>query len=282
MAWRAVVGLAFALASAGLFLYAGRFHSRRTTSQPASLAQRAFVIWWYGLGAITLGGAAFSTLASVGVVDLALWEVWTFASLAILCLALWGLVYYLVYLFTGNTIWAPILGVAYVLYFFVLIYFVQLSNPIGVEVTPWRAQIDYEFEVRDALYKVVIGFLLLPQILAGLAYFSLFFRVHDRAQRYRIALVSWAIIVWFAAPFLALDPAVSQTDAWQIFSKLLGLSAALATLFAYRPPSFVQRWIGKGRKMEKTMHAVPKPRAQPLRPQHAVSRLARLFKPTAS
>jgi len=42
---------------------------------------------------------------------------------------------------------------------------------------------------------VVLLFLVVPQILGAIAYFSLVFHTHDADQRYRITLVSTSVFV---------------------------------------------------------------------------------------
>ena len=48
--------------------------------------------------------------------------------------------------------------------------------------------------------SILAVLLLLPQIIGSFAYFTLYFRVTDVTQKYRILLVSWSIIVWFLSP----------------------------------------------------------------------------------
>lgn len=92
---------------------------------------------------------------------------------------------------------------------------------------------------------MVLVLLVFPQIIGGLAYFTLYFRVKDPAQKYRIALVAWSIIIWFASAFLASISGLAQFDWWQIVSRLIGLGAALATLMAYQPPGWIQHRLGR-------------------------------------
>jgi hypothetical protein len=55
-----------------------------------------------------------------------------------------------------------------------------------------------------------------------------------------VLLVSWSIIIWFVSAFLASLAGLGQQDWWQITSRLIGLIAALAILFAYQPPVWVK------------------------------------------
>jgi hypothetical protein len=83
-----------------------------------------------------------------------------------------------------------------------------------------------------------------PQILATLAYFSLYFRLQDRAQKYRVLLVSISILVWFGSPVLAFGLGVSQLPWWMWVSRLLTLAAVVVIYWAYYPPTFIQRRFG--------------------------------------
>jgi uncharacterized membrane protein HdeD (DUF308 family) len=91
---------------------------------------------------------------------------------------------------------------------------------------------------------ILIVLLLLPQIIGGLAYFTLYFRVSEVTQKYRILLVSWSIIVWFLSPIIALAGGLAQQDWWQLVSRLIGLVAALTILMAYLPPRRLKQRYG--------------------------------------
>jgi hypothetical protein len=161
-----------------------------------------------------------------------------------LCIALWGLLYYLFYLFTGNSRYFGPLLVFYAVYYVLLIYYITASVPNNVEVGRWRAAVVYSQPLRGPFFVIIIALLLLPQVLGGLAYFTVFFRVTETTQRYRVLLVSWSIIIWFLSPLLALIGGVGETDAWQVLSRLIGLAAGLTILAAYLPPRWVKLRLG--------------------------------------
>jgi hypothetical protein len=245
--WRLVVGLAFAVVSAVLFGYAGRVQMKRQVMGEARLALQLFAIWWYALAAITVVGSVFNILAGLGKTDIALWQVYTYLAIAGICLALWGLLYYLLYLFTGNRAWLPILSIFYIFVYVLVLYFVQVSQPIGVKHDEWSAQLEYANQQDSPISIALVLFIIAPQILAGLAYFSLFFRVRERAQRFRIAIVSWSIVAWFSSSLVvAFSPELQTSDGWQVTSRLIGLTAASLIVMAYRPPRGIQRWLDAG------------------------------------
>ena len=89
-----------------------------------------------------------------------------------------------------------------------------------------------------------IGSASFSQIIGGLAYFTLYFRVSDVTQKYRILLVSWSIIIWFLSPYCARAGGLAEQDWWQLASRLIGLAAALTILMAYLPPRWLKQRYG--------------------------------------
>jgi hypothetical protein len=183
-------------------------------------------------------------LGAFNIVSLPLFVALTHVNILLICIALWGLLYYLVYLFTGSQRFLIPLTIFYILYYVLLVYYITASDPARVEITRWRTQLVYAHPVTGSLFTVVLVLLVFPQILAALAYFALFFRVREATQRYRILLVSWCIILWFGSAFVASVTGLSQEDWWQIVSRLIGLGAALGILFAYFPPGIIRRRFG--------------------------------------
>jgi Kef-type K+ transport system membrane component KefB len=108
----------------------------------------------------------------------------------------------------------------------------------------WSTTLAYRTPLTGPFFVLVIVLLLLPQIIGGLAYFILYFRVPGVTQKYRVLLVSWSIIVWFLSPLIALAGGLAQQDWWQLVSRLIGLTAALTILMAYLPPRWLQDRYG--------------------------------------
>src|SRR5687768_8702227 len=98
-----IIGAVFSLASAGIYFYVGRSLSRRhVATQDARLAWNLFVTWWYALASTTLVGGLLSLLGALGATNLPLFVTFTQLNLLAICVALYGLMYYLLYLFTGS------------------------------------------------------------------------------------------------------------------------------------------------------------------------------------
>ena len=238
-------GAFLALLSAGIYYYVGQVLSRRRVAAPdARLAWTLFVVWWYALASSTLVGALLSLLGALNIANLALFITLTQVNLLVICLGLHGLMYYLLYLFTGSRRLFTPLTLFYIAYYILLIFYVQARQPVGVHVGRWNATLEYDNPNTGPFFLIVLLLLVFPQILGSLAYFTLYFRVNSTTQKYRILLVSWSILVWFLSAFLASISGLAQQDWWQVTSRLIGLSAALAILLAYDPLPWIRRRLG--------------------------------------
>src|SRR5215216_1971242 len=132
-------GALFSTLSAGIYFYVGWVLSRRHSSTADSrLAWRLFVVWWYALALSNLISAAQSLLGGLGLIGLPLFTTFTLLNLLAICVALYGLVFYLLYLFTGSRKVLGPLSVFYISYYTLLVYYVQASIPMNVVVERWR------------------------------------------------------------------------------------------------------------------------------------------------
>ena len=230
---------------AGIYYYVGHvLTQRRSSTADARLAWRLFVAWWYALAAATLLGATQNFFGAVGLTSLPLFITITLLNLLATCVALFSLMFYLLYLFTGNRNFLTPLAIFYILYFGLLIYYFQLRDPIDVAVERWRTTLVFQNQIPGPFFVLLLLLLVFPQILGSLAYFMLYFRVKLASQKYRILLVSWSIIIWFLSAFLASITGFGQSDLWQILSRLIGLAAAFAILLAYQPPAWIKQRFG--------------------------------------
>jgi hypothetical protein len=238
-------GVIFSLANSAIYYFVGRALSQRRIALPdARLAWTLFVVWWYALAGTSLTSGLLSLLAAFGVTNLPLFVTVTQVNFLAICVALHGLMYYLLYLFTGNRRLLTPLTVFYIFYYVLLVYWSQSSHPIGVTLGRWSATLKYQQQNTGPLFVVVLLLLVIPQIIGSLAYFTLYFRVKAATQKYRILLVSWSIIIWFLSAFLAGISGLSQQDWWQLVSRVIGLSAALMILMAYQPLNWIKRRFG--------------------------------------
>ena len=236
------VSVIFAFLAASIYAYTGWRLSRRAISASESrLAWQFFTLWWYGLAASTLINGLLNLLGALGVTDLALYVTGTYLNLQVSCIALLGLFYYLIYLYTGNSRWLTPLAIFYTLAYAVLVYYVTYSEPVRVALEPWSASLTYRIPFTGPFIVMLVVLLFASQLLGGFVYFTLYFRVPDVTQKFRILLVSWSIIVWFLIPFVSVAAGLDGHDWWEIFSRLLGLAAAWTTLMAYWPPQWLKQ-----------------------------------------
>ena len=235
-------GALLSILCAGIYFYVGRVLSqKRFAPSDSFLAWQLFVIWWYALAAETLSGAIIGLLAALGIAGLPLFTTFTIVNLLATCVALYGLMFYLLYLFTGNQRLLGPLTLFYIAYFIFLVYYVEASTPIGITVGRWTATLQYQNQIRGPLFIVALLLLVFPQIIGSLVYFSLYFRVESPTQKYRIMLVSWSIIIWFLSGFVASLAGLAQYDWWQVLNRLIALGAAVTIMFAYQPPLWIKR-----------------------------------------
>ncbi len=235
----------FALLAAGIYGYVGwRLGKRGISSSEAKEAWRLFTLWWYGLAASTLINGLLSLFGALGLADLPLFLTATYVNILVICIALLGLLYYLTYLYTGYRRAFMPLTLFYLAYYVLLVYYITASLPSHVDIGRWSATVAYRLPLTGPFFAIIVGLLLIPQILGGLAYFSLYFRLRDATQKYRVLLVSWSIIIWFTSPFIALAGRLTEQDWWQLASRFIGLAAALTILIAYLPPPWLQDRYG--------------------------------------
>lgn len=243
--------MTLALSAAGsfltavLYLYIGHVLRGRAVSADARLANGMFVLWWQALGALGMLGVGILLLYMADA--LPLWLYRSFVTLALLGLfvALWGLQFYLVYLYTGSRRSFVPLGVFYGLLFVGTLALVEyIGSPERIVDNGWALETEPEVELGVAFG---LGFSLLiigPQLAAAIAYARLFSKTRDRTQRYRIALVTGSIIVWFGSGIVATGAQVSDDLSYQLFSRLIGIAGALVILMAYKPPHWIRTRYG--------------------------------------
>jgi hypothetical protein len=215
-----------------LFGFVGRTIQQRHVSAQARSAQLAFVAWWYGLAAVSAVG---TVLALPGFpLDLTLFLILTVVLLAVLCAALAGLLHYLVFLYTNRNL-LPALAAGYVALFALLIAFILMNHPDGLERTAQGPQLHYATPIGSGpLYVLVIVLFLVPPIAASLAYLSLYWKADDRMLKRRILLVSLSIAIWFGSSLVGLAPGAQQAGWWIVTSHVISLLAAATILYAYR------------------------------------------------
>lgn len=238
----------FAALTGVLYAYVGWRLQARQVSDDAKVAHGMFVLWWYALAATSFIGVATNVLYLVD--RLPIWLYQTISQVAILVLlaGLLGLLYYLVYLYTGNRRYlAPLVVLYLVMYGWVIALMYQIGPPTELGDNGWAIvrlpKVDFNPGVSMAFVLLLIG----PQVVAAMAYAGLYRKAQDATQRYRIAMVAGSIVVWFGATLVAsalqASTGAGRSEAWQYASRALTVLGGLAILMAYRPPrSWQKRW----------------------------------------
>jgi hypothetical protein len=228
-----------------LYLYLGRVLHQRKVSPEAGLARDMFAFWWILLGLLSFLGVVEIALYRAG--DLPIWLYMTFGQFGLWALfaALWALQVYLMYLYTGSKRWVAPLGLFYLALYMGFVALIHWIGPPGaISDNGWMLRTDQAFTLSRGWTIALIIVLLGPQMAAAIAYASLYRRTSDRTQRYRIALLTGAILVWFGTSSLVgatSDPNPDHINvSWQIAQRLLSIAAALTILAAYRPPAWVR------------------------------------------
>jgi hypothetical protein len=252
-------------ASVPLFATVAYVVRRRQVSADARGARNGFVLWWAGLAFLGLFVLAFDPRIGIdlygygiGFVLVVIYVILGgyFAMIA-------GLVYYLLYLYTGKraTKWW-VVGFYVALFAYLVYYFQSLDPTIGVR-PDGQSFLDMGDRPSglDARSLLLTAGFVLPPIGAAIAYLALFFKVKDRTGKYRILLVSVAILLVFlfslGSSLTSLDNSTEppatvdeqralerSQDLRGIFSGLLSAVAAGLVFLAFRPPTWVQAKYG--------------------------------------
>lgn len=226
--------------AAGVYAYVGRLMAHRTVRDPDNrLAMRMFATWWFALAVYTLITVVPAGFAAFGVTDAALQATLAYVGIVPLVLCLWGLLYYLVFIFTGNPRFFLYLGIAHLGMFFFLTWLVAYLDPVGVNVDAWTVTVEYAAPLTGGLLVATLLLILAPVLLAAIAYGTLFFRTRDRTSRYRIAMVAGAFVCWFGASVVVSIAGWGDAYWWPIISRGIGVAASFMVLAAYRPPRFI-------------------------------------------
>ncbi len=208
-----------------------------------SRAMRCFALWWSALGLNLLLVGPLYWIASVGALTLPVQLASSVLQRLLLAVSLVGLMAYLLYLLTGRAR-IGVLATIYAAYVALLLTSLVEQQPTGVQVLAWRT--DLAYARRAPLWSEALSFLLivLPPVASSVAYLRLLPRMGDRTQRYRTALVSASLLVWWVVAVVAGQPGLLDNGPLQIAARLLSIASALAVLSAFMPPAWVRRRLG--------------------------------------
>lgn len=239
-----LVAAAAAACLAAVYAFVGLQLARRRPEQPAHrLAMGMFSLWW---GALSINVLVVSVLDLLGGLDALPLHVQVAGSLAqrlLLAASLVGLMHYLLFLLTGRSWLAPLVAV-YGAHYAFSVYQLYRHEPVAVLLGPWRTDLAYATDPSLVVQVVALLLVVLAPVVASLAYFSLFFHVDDPTRRWRIGIVSWSLVVWWAMVVVAGQRQFLDDDAFQVVNRVVSLLAAFAILAAFRPPAWARRRWG--------------------------------------
>jgi hypothetical protein len=239
----ALLTAAIAAVNAVLYAWVGRLVLGRPVESEAQRANGAFATWWIALGLVELLVVGFTLPFQVfGARDLALALTLLVALFLLIVAAIGGLVYYLVYLYTGShRLFWPIVAF-YAFLGFLTIYAIFTLEPTGFgpdgSLTFAKVQLSGASSIALGLAFSV------PVLLAALAYGTLFFRVENAESRYRIGMVAGAFIAQFGwsalSSALELSKKYPDSVAVSLLGTGLGTLSAIVVILAFRPPRAIR------------------------------------------
>lgn len=220
-----VVGILYALVATRI--------RTRASALPSARALLMFRLWWMGISGLFLGVGVSGALHGLGVEDAAIHFALAVASILGLCAGFWGILYYVTYLFSGRTgAFYPYLAYC-VGVFLVLVYGLTQGT---TQAEAWRVGVSrLEVPTGPIMTEAVIA-LLVPVVIACAFYFSLYFRLDDPLQRYRVGLTSAGFIVWFGSAIVASLLGFADAAWWRPVGLSIGVGASLLVALAYFPP----------------------------------------------
>jgi hypothetical protein len=215
---------------------------RAVEDDEARRALRSFALWWGALG-VNLGVvAAIYFVAAFGGVPLELQIADSILQRLLLAVSMVGLVDYMLFVTTGRHRMTSII-LAYGAYFAWSLAMMIYAHPVAVLYGRWRTDLVYANSEPPGAPLVGLAFIVLPAVVGALAYLRLYFRATHRSQKYRIAVVSSALLVWWVVAVAAGQRQLLEVDWLQVGQRFLGLLAAFAVLAAFRPPAWVRaKW----------------------------------------
>lgn len=229
------------LVTAALYAYIGRIVYQREVSEAGRLANGMFVTWWASLALVTAISGLYNIPAVFFTPDFSFTIALVDFLLILIVAAIWSLQVYLLYLYTGHNRFFWSLTAAYALVAFALLWYVVWLDPVSLTNAPTGVQIQYS---RDQVPAAQLAFglvLAVPALAAAIAYGTLYFRVDERASRYRIAMVSGSFLFWFGYSLAGTLTGFNQNPSLEltIVNDIVGLAAPTLVLMAYRPPAWL-------------------------------------------
>lgn len=222
--------------AASLYLVVSAVLARRAWRDGPPGPLWAFSAWWAGIGLVMLLTVPTVLGVRFELWGLLQWFVVVYALYLVLLTAIAGLIYYLLYLYTGRH------GVVYISWAYLVLmsgYMFYTLETAGATIDHAAAGVVFTTGAPPWESRIFMALLAIPPLLAAVAYSLLWFRVDDREVRRRIALVSGAFLLWFS--FIIVSRVAGLVSGgpgdltWgAVADQLVGAVAALLVAAAYR------------------------------------------------
>jgi hypothetical protein len=239
--WAYAIGTAN-LGATPVYAYVGQRLLQRPVPNAARLPAVQFSLWWVGLGVGSLISGLEGVAAGMGWLAFPAAYTAYLLSLLVDTALLWGLVGYLLYIYTGKYHLFE-LSAFYAVFYVAAIYYVIGREPYAVVLSAGIPTILYHLNSSGPVFGFVAFGLLVPEIVASILYLSLLRRTTDRTRRYRIAMVSVSLWMYFVLAFAGSPSSIPAAETFGLVKALLEVVAALVSLFAFFPPELLQRWL---------------------------------------
>jgi hypothetical protein len=219
---------------------------KRPVPREAQLPAIQFSAWWI---AIAVGAGITGIegiLGASGALTLPLALTAYILTLLIDSVALWGLVAYLLYIYTGRG-QVLLLSAFYGAFYLAALYYTVARHAIGVTEVAGVPTLVYANGNSGPVFAFVVLALIVPEVVAVILYASLLRQTTERTLRYRITLVTVALVLYFGLAFFGPPSTWVYADAWTLVKAGLDVFGAIIVLLAYFPPSAVRARLRVGR-----------------------------------
>lgn len=222
---------------------AARIHKRaRLDSQPALLLFAAF---WVGIGGYAIVESLWSILYMLGLAPMPVALLVLQLKLVATVAGFAGLVSYILAIRgVDGRVCGLVLG-AYGVVLALTETFYTWRGPIGQRPATWGMQLVYARNDVEPWWTLLLLVLFLPPFLAALYYATLLRHTRERELRYRIALTSVSLLLFFAPLFVGWR--AGDWVWWGAVEKLLAVAMAGGIVLAMWPPPALRAWLAEER-----------------------------------
>lgn len=220
------------------YLAVGSRAARRRSDDAATRrAMLAFAAWWLGIAALFLLTAFDRAMSGLASVPPAVHVALAIPSMLALCIGLAGITHYVTFVYSGNERWLIATGSYFGIIFAALVYGVA-REPTQAAV--FAASVSRLVILTGPFLSGVIVAFLVPVILVCALYFSIYVRLQDPVQRFRVGTTSLAFILWFGSAILAATLGFAEDASWTHFGRAIGVGATALVVLGYWPPRLVR------------------------------------------